>query len=63
MSYDCVGELRVQVTLMLTERMRDWKPYVDEGAQAYEDRYREQRIQSLAARAKALGYQLIPVPD
>jgi transposase len=46
----------------LIYRLLRWgQPYVDEGAQAYENRYREQRIQSLAARAKALGYQLNPV--
>jgi hypothetical protein len=30
---------------------------VDEGAEAYEARYRHQRIQRLAAKAKELGYQ------
>jgi len=47
----------------LIYRLLHWgQSYVDEGAQAYENRYREQRIQSLTARAKALGYQLTPVP-
>jgi hypothetical protein len=33
---------------------------VDEGAEAFEKRYQQQRIKSLAARAKELGYQLTP---
>jgi transposase len=46
----------------LIYRLLRWgQPYVDEGAEAYENRYRQQRIQSLAARANALGYQLNPV--
>jgi hypothetical protein len=34
---------------------------VDEGAQAYENRYRQLRLQSLTALANALGYQLNPI--
>jgi len=42
-------------------RLLRWgQPYLDEGAQTYEQRYRENRIQSLTARAKELGYQLTP---
>src|SRR5713226_8387977 len=42
-------------------RLLRWgQPYVDEGAQTYEQRYRENRIKSLTARAKELGYQLTP---
>ncbi len=38
--------------------LRWGKPYVDEGAAAYEKRYREARIQRLAAMAKDLGFRL-----
>jgi hypothetical protein len=34
---------------------------VDEGAEANEERYRQQRIRSLTAKAKELGYQLTSV--
>lgn len=45
----------------LIYRLLRWgQPYIDEGAQAYENRYQQQRIQSLTARANALGYQLTP---
>jgi transposase len=45
----------------LIYRLLRWgQPYVDEGAQAYENRYRARHIQSLAAKANALGYQLTP---
>jgi len=43
----------------LIYRLLRWgQPYVDEGAAAYENRYRQQRIKSLTAKAKELGYQL-----
>jgi transposase len=42
-------------------RLLRWgQPYVDEGAAAYENRYLQQRIKSLSAKAKQLGYQLSP---
>jgi transposase len=43
----------------LIYRLLRWgQPYVDEGAEAYENRYRQRRVKSLAAKAKSLGYQL-----
>jgi transposase len=40
-------------------RLLRWgQPYVDEGAEAYERRYRQQSVAKLAARAKQLGYGL-----
>jgi hypothetical protein len=45
----------------LIYRLLRWgQPYVDQGAAAYENRYRQQRIASLMAKAKELGYQLTP---
>jgi transposase len=45
----------------LIYRLLRWaQPYVDEGAAAYENRYLQQRIKSLTAKAKELGYQLTP---
>jgi len=47
----------------LIYRLLRWgQPYVDEGAAAYENRYRQHRIGRLAATVKELGYQLIPLP-
>lgn len=46
----------------LIYRLLRWgQPYVDEGADAYETRYRQQRIGRLRATAKQLGYQLAPI--
>jgi transposase len=46
----------------LIYRLLRWgQPYVDEGAEAYENRYHQRRLQSLTARANALGYQLSPM--
>jgi transposase len=45
----------------LIYRLLRWgQSYVDEGAAAYEARYRQKRISSLTAKAKELGYQLSP---
>jgi transposase len=42
-------------------RLLRWgQPYVDQGALAFETQYNQRRIQSLAAKAKQLGYQLTP---
>ena len=47
----------------LIYRLLRWgQPYVDEGAAAFENRYRQPRIGRLSATAKELGYQLTPVP-
>ena len=46
----------------LIYRLLRWgQPYLDEGAAAYENRYRQQRIGRLMATAKELGYQLAPI--
>ena len=46
----------------LIYRLLRWgQPYIDEGATAYENRYRQHRIHRLEATAKQLGYQLTPV--
>jgi transposase len=47
----------------LIYRMLRWgKDYVDEGAEAYEKRYREGRLRRLTSLARELGYQLAPLP-
>lgn len=44
----------------LIYRLLRWgQPYVDEGAEAFEKRYRDIRIRSMKAKAKELGYQLV----
>jgi transposase len=45
----------------LIYRILRWgQPYVDEGAEAFEKRYQDARIKSLRAKAKELGYSLVP---
>jgi transposase len=47
---------------VLIYRLLKWgQPYFDEGAEAFEKRYQQQRIRALSANAKALGYQLTPI--
>jgi transposase len=44
----------------LIYRLLRWgQPYVDEGAEAYEARYRADRIAAMKAKAKELGYELV----
>jgi len=44
----------------LIYRLLRWgQPYVDEGAEAYERRYREGRISALKVKAKEFGFQLV----
>ena len=44
----------------LIYRLLRWgQPYIDEGAAAYEKRYREARVHRLATTAKDLGYTLV----
>jgi len=46
----------------LIYRLLRWgQPYIDEGVEAYEKRYRQQRVKSLTAKAKDLGYGLTPL--
>jgi transposase len=45
---------------LIYRALRWGQPYVDEGAAAYENRYKENRIKSLTAAAKSLGFQLMP---
>lgn len=46
----------------LAYRLLRWgQPYVHEGAEAYEKRYQQNRINGLQSRAKQLGYQLTPL--
>jgi transposase len=45
-------------------RLLRWgKPYVDEGAEAYEKRHQQARVNHLNAEARDLGYQLTPIPS
>ncbi|MBI3679496.1 MAG: hypothetical protein HY235_03785 [Acidobacteria bacterium] len=46
---------------VLIYRLIRWgQPYVDEGAEAYENRYRENRIRTMTAKAKEFGFRLVP---
>jgi transposase len=48
----------------LIYRMLRWgQPYVDEGAEAFENRYKQNRVNSLTAAAAGLGFELTPKPS
>jgi transposase len=50
-----------KLAILIYRLLRWGQTYIDEGAEAYEDRYRQRRIGHLTATAKQLGYQLTPV--
>lgn len=49
-----------KLAILLYRLLRWGQPYVDEGAEAFERRYQQVRIKNLAAKARQLGYQLMP---
>ena len=51
-----------KLAILIYRLLRWGQPYIDEGAAAFENRYRQHRLGRLAATAKELGYQLTPVP-
>jgi len=50
-----------KIATLIYRLLRWGQPYIDEGAEAYEKRYQQQRMKSLESRAKQLGYQLTPM--
>jgi transposase len=50
-----------KLATLIYRALRWGQPYIDEGAEAYEKRYQQQRIKALYAKAKDLGFQLTPV--
>lgn len=51
-----------KLAILIYRLLRWGKAYVDEGAEAFEARYRQQRIFSLKAAAHHLGFDLAPAP-
>jgi len=49
-----------KLATLIYRLLRYGQPYVDEGAAAYEKRYRVERIKGLTAAAKALGLEVTP---
>ena len=59
------GEVAVFATARklatLIYRLLRWgQPYIDDGAEAYERRYQENRLRVLKVKAKQLGYEMVP---
>jgi transposase len=49
-----------KLATLIYRALRWGQPYVDEGAEAFEKRYQEIRMTALKAKAKELGYELLP---
>jgi len=50
-----------KLATLIYRRLRWGAAYVDEGLEAYEKRYQQIRIKSLTAKAKDLGFKLMPM--
>lgn len=50
-----------KIATLIYRLLRWGQPYIDEGAEAYEKRYQQQRVKSLKSKAKQLGYEMIPL--
>ena len=52
-----------KLAILIYRMLRYGQEYVDIGEAAYEERFQERRFQGIAAAAKHLGYQLVPIDD
>ena len=50
-----------KLAILIYRMLKYGTEYVDEGAKAYEERFRNQRLHSIQNIAKSMGYQLIAV--
>ena len=51
-----------KLAVLIYRMLRYGQDYVDQGAAAYEERFKERRIHNLKSMAKEIGYQLNPIP-
>jgi len=51
-----------KLAVLIYRMMRYGQDYVDQGAAAYEERFKQRRIHNLKSMAKEIGYELKPVP-
>ncbi len=50
-----------KLAIFIYRMLKYGQDYIDEGAQAYQERFRQRRLRSLTSIAKSMGYQLLPV--
>lgn len=50
-----------KLAILIYRMLKYGQDYVDEGAQAYQERFRQRRLRSLTTIAKSMGYKLVPV--
>lgn len=49
-----------KIATLIYRLLRWGQPYIDAGADAYEKKYQQRQLKAMAAKAKTLGYQLVP---
>jgi len=51
-----------KLATLIYRMLRYGEDYVDQGAEAYEERYKQQRVNYLITNAKQMGYDMTPIP-
>ena len=51
-----------KLAILIYRMLRYGEDYVDQGVEAYEERFKERRVQNLRSTATQLGYELQPLP-
>jgi hypothetical protein len=51
-----------KLAILIYRMLRYGEDYVDQGAEAYEEQYKQQRLNYLRSTAKQMGYEMKPVP-
>ena len=49
-----------KLAIIVYKMLRDGRPYVDRGAEYYDDRYRERVIKNLQRKVASMGYEMKP---
>ncbi|MFU8780396.1 MAG: IS110 family transposase, partial [Kiritimatiellia bacterium] len=57
-----VFALARKLATLIYRMLRYGQAYVDQGAEAYEEQFKERRLQAMISSAKQMGYELKPMP-
>lgn len=52
-----------KLAILIYRMLKYGQDYLDEGVQAYEERFRQKRFRSIASSALSMGYRLVPIED
>jgi transposase len=58
-----VFALARKLAILIYRMLRYGQDYVDKGVEAYEEQFKQKRIQNMINAAKQMGYELTPIPE